>query len=155
MCRTYNFFTYNAIWITISFYPIIQVKSFSTKKSQHLESILLYSWWTIQPWPLAYKRLLNKPYVNEVNLTGQKPPLKYCQDIEIQYAVRKKSRSFNAKNFGSVDQRAAKLLAAKVGLLKKKSAASAIPPKVCASAFGPGSSTPGVKSFSMFDSWQL
>ena len=38
---------------------------------------------------------------------------------------------------GSVGQRAAKLLAVKVGVLKKKSAASAIPPKVCASAFGP------------------
>ena len=63
----------------------------------------------------------------------------------------KKSRSFNGKIFKSVGQRAAKLLAVKVGVLKKKSAASAIPPKVCASAFGPGSSTPGVKSFSKFD----
>ena len=64
-------------------------------------------------------------------------------------------RSFIAKSFGSVGQRAAKLLAVKVGLLKKKSAASAIPPKVCASAFGPGSSTPGVQSFSKIDSQQL
>ena len=24
------------------------------------------------------ERLLNKPYVNEVTLTGQNPPLKYC-----------------------------------------------------------------------------
>ena len=68
---------------------------------------------------------------------------------------KKKSRSFNAQNFKSVGQRAAKLLAVKVGALKKKSAASAIPPKMCASAFGPGSSTPGVKSFSKFDSRQL
>ena len=68
---------------------------------------------------------------------------------------KKKSRSFNAKNFGSVGQRAAKLLAVKVGVLKKKSAASAIPPKVCASAFGPDSSTPGVESFSKFDSRQI
>ena len=64
-------------------------------------------------------------------------------------------RSFNAENLGSVGQRAAKLLAVKFGGLKKKSAASAIPPKVCASAFGPGSSTPGVESFSKIDSWQL
>ena len=64
-------------------------------------------------------------------------------------------RSFNAKNFGSVGQRAAKLLAVKVGLLKKKSAASAIPAEVCASVIGPGSRTPGVKSFSKFDGWQL
>ena len=33
-----------------------------------------------------------------------------------------KNRSFIAKSFGSVDQRAAKLLAVKVGGLKKKSA---------------------------------
>ena len=65
------------------------------------------------------------------------------------------SRSFDAKNFGSVGQRAAKLLAVKVGVLKKKSAALAIPPKVCARAFGPDSSLPGVKSFSKFDSRQL
>ena len=64
-------------------------------------------------------------------------------------------RSFNAENFESVGQRAAKLLAVKVGLLKKKSAASAIPAEVCASAIGPGSRTPGVKSFSKFDGWQL
>ena len=52
-------------------------------------------------------------------------------------------RSLNAENFGSVGQRAAKLLAVKVGLLKKKSAASAIPAEVCASAISPGSRTPG------------
>ena len=55
---------------------------------------------------------------------------------------------------GSVGQKAAKLLAVKFGVLKKKSAASAIPPKVCASAFGPGSSTSSVKSFSKFVSQQ-
>ena len=32
----------------------------------------------IQPWPLAYKWLLNKPYANEVTLTRQNPPLKSC-----------------------------------------------------------------------------
>ena len=61
--------------------------------------------------------------------------------------------SFDAKNFGSVGQKAAELLAVKIGVLKKKSAALAIPPKVCASVFGPGSSTTGVESFSKFDSW--
>ena len=64
-------------------------------------------------------------------------------------------RSFNARNFRSVDQRAAKLLAVKVGVLKKKSAASAISAEVCASAFGPGSNPGAVKSFSKFDNWQL
>ena len=53
---------------------------------------------------------------------------------------------------GSVGQWAAKLLAVKVEVLQKKSAASAIPPEVCASAIGPGSSTSGVKSFSKCDS---
>ena len=48
-----------------------------------------------------------------------------------------------------------KLLAVKVGVLNKKFAALAIPAEVCASAsaFGPGSSLPGIKSFSKFDSW--
>ena len=52
-------------------------------------------------------------------------------------------------------QRAAKLLAVKVGGLKKNSATSAITAEVCAIAFGLGSSTPGVESFANFDSWQL
>ena len=64
-------------------------------------------------------------------------------------------RFFNAENFGSVGQRAAKLQAVKVGVLKKKSAALAIPPKVHASAFGLGSSTPRVESFAKFDSKQV
>ena len=64
-------------------------------------------------------------------------------------------RFLHASNIGSVGQRAAKLLAVKVRVLKKKSAASAIPLKVCASTFGPGSSTPRVKWFSKFDSQQL
>ena len=46
-----------------------------------------------------------------------------------------KSRSFTAKNFGSVGQRAAKLLVFKVRVVKKKSATSAIPAKVCESKF--------------------
>ena len=58
-------------------------------------------------------------------------------------------------NTGSVDQKAAKLLAVNVGVLKKKSAASAIPPKLCAIAFSPGSIPGEVKSFSKFDSQQL
>ena len=37
----------------------------------------------IQPWPLAYKRLLNKPYENEVTLTRQNLPFKCCQPLEI------------------------------------------------------------------------
>ena len=64
-------------------------------------------------------------------------------------------RSFYSRNIGSVGQRATKLLVVKVGVLKKKSAISAIPAEVRASAFGPGSSPPRVNSFSKFDSQQL
>ena len=60
-------------------------------------------------------------------------------------------RSFNARNFKSVGQRAAKLLAVKVRVLKKKSAALAIPAELSASAFGPDSSAPKIESFSKFD----
>ena len=67
----------------------------------------------------------------------------------------KRFRTFNAKNLGSAGQRAAKLLAVKVGVLKKKSAASAIPADFCASAFGLGSIPGELESFSKFDSWQF
>ena len=40
-------------------------------------------------------------------------------------------RSLNATNFGSVGQRALKLLAVKIGVLKKKFAALAIPARIC------------------------
>ena len=62
-------------------------------------------------------------------------------------------RCFIVKNLGSVGQRATKLLAIKVGVLKKKSAASAIPLNLCASAFSPGSIPVTVQSFSKFDDW--
>ena len=52
-------------------------------------------------------------------------------------------------------QRTAKLLAVKVGVLKKKSDASAISPKVCASTFGPVSIPIRFESFSKFDCQQL
>ena len=55
----------------------------------------------------------------------------------------------------SVGERALKLLAVKVGGLKKKSAALAIPAILCASAFGPGSIPGELESFSKFDRWQL
>ena len=37
----------------------------------------------IQLWTFAYVRLLNKPYENQVTLTGQNPPSKCCQPLEI------------------------------------------------------------------------
>ena len=37
----------------------------------------------IQSWTFVYARLLNKPYVNEITLTGQNPSLKHCLALEI------------------------------------------------------------------------
>ena len=37
----------------------------------------------------AYKRLLNKPYENEVTLNGQNPPLKCCQPLELLTQLKK------------------------------------------------------------------
>ena len=71
-----------------------------------------------------------------------KPTLKMLLASWNIYKIEKRFRSLNAKNLGSVSQRAAKLLALKVRVLKKKSAASAIPAKVCASAIGPGLRSP-------------
>ena len=45
--------------------------------------------WKVQPWPLAYKRLLNKPYVNEVTLTRQNPPLKCFQLLELMTKLKR------------------------------------------------------------------
>ena len=53
----------------------------------------------------------------------------------------------------SLDQRASKLLAINVGVLKKKSSASAIPAELCASVIGLGSSSFGVELFSKFEGW--
>ena len=44
----------------------------------------------LQPSNFAYVRLLNKPYENEVTLTGQNLPLKCFQQLEIQNTVRKR-----------------------------------------------------------------
>ena len=41
----------------------------------------------------AYKRLLNKPYENEVTLTGQNPPSKCCQHLKT-YQLWKKGSIF-------------------------------------------------------------
>ena len=43
----------------------------------------------IQSWTFAYIRLLNKSYENEVTLTGQKPPLKFCQPLELLTQLKK------------------------------------------------------------------
>ena len=65
--------------------------------------------------------------------------------------IGKGFRSLHTVNIGYLGQRAAKLLAVKVEVLQKNSAASAIPPEFCASPIGLGSSSSGVKSFSNFE----
>ena len=46
----------------------------------------------------------NKPYLNEVTLTEQNPPLKCCWPLELLTQF-----FFKAENLGSVDQRALKV----------------------------------------------
>ena len=55
---------------------------FYAKKGQNFIKIQLPT--------IAYTRLLNKPFENEIALTGQNPPLKCCQHLEIQYTLRKR-----------------------------------------------------------------
>ena len=43
----------------------------------------------IQSLNFAYKQLLNKPYENEVNLTGQNPPLQFCLPLELFSPLKK------------------------------------------------------------------
>ena len=43
----------------------------------------------VQQLNIAYKWLLNKPYENEVTLTEQNPPLKYCQPLELLTQLKK------------------------------------------------------------------
>jgi len=50
----------------------------------------------------AYKRLLSKPYENEVTLTRQNPPLKCYQPPLTFYTIEKGFRFLIAKNLGSV-----------------------------------------------------
>ena len=75
----------------------------------------------IQSWTFAYIRLLNKPYENELTLRGQNICLKCYQPLKLMLYFGKGLRSFHTGNIGSVGQRASKLLAVKVGGLKKKS----------------------------------
>ena len=60
--------------------------------------------------------------------------------------IKKGFRSFDDKNLGSVGQRALKLMAVKFGVLKKKSAPSAIQAKIVCKH-----DRPGVELFSKFE----
>ena len=97
----------------------------------------------IQSWTFVYIRLLDSPCENEVTFRGQNICLKCYQSLELLLYFGKGFRSFNAGNIGSVGQRASKLLAVKVGGLKKNSAALAIAAELFARAstqvrVGPG-----------------
>ena len=64
---------------------------------------------------LIFERLLNKPCVNEVTLTRKKTTLKMLLASLTFDTILKGSRFFNAENLESLDQRAAKIQAFKVG----------------------------------------
>ena len=85
--------------------------------------------------------ITKKPYVIGVFLRGQYLSLKCGYPLELIIHFRKVFRSFHTCNIGFLGQRPAKLLAAKVGIHKKKSAASAITAELCASAFCTGLSS--------------
>ena len=78
----------------------------------------------------------------------QNQSLKCCQIFELLIYFRKGFRFFYTGKIGYVGQRAAKLLAVKVGGLKKKSSSSG---EVCASGFGLGLSPLSFDSFSKFE----
>ena len=69
------------------------------------------------------ERLLNKPYVDGMNLREQNLPLKCCQPLKMLILFEEGFRSFHTIGIGSVGQRAAKLPAFKFGGLEKNSAA--------------------------------
>ena len=81
----------------------ICLESFGTVLSQY-----------IQLWTFAIIRLLNKPYKNEVTLTGQNAPLKCCQLLGFLTQLKKGNRSLNAENLSPFGQRASKLPAVKL-----------------------------------------
>ena len=80
-------------------------------------------------------------------MRGQNLLLKWCQSLELLMYVGKGLRSFHTGSIGSVGQRAAKLLADKVGGRMKKSAESTI------SAFGLGLIRTRAESFSKIERW--
>ena len=56
------------------------------------ESLIMANLIYMQPYTVMDIRLhtvTNKPYENEVTLTGQNPPLKCCQNLEISFTLRK------------------------------------------------------------------
>ena len=63
---------------------------------------------------ICLHRLLNKPYENEVTLTGKTPPLMCCQPLEILTNFKKDLDRLLKEYIKSVGQRAAKLPAIKV-----------------------------------------
>ena len=75
----------------------------------------------IQSWTFAYMQLIDKSFENEVTLRGQNISLKCYQPLELMLYFGEGFRSIHTGNIGSVGQRASKLLAGKVGILKKKS----------------------------------
>ena len=63
----------------------------------------------LQPWPFAFRRLLNKPNVNEVISRGQNLSLKCCQPLELLAYFERGIIYFFTDNVESVGVKAAKL----------------------------------------------
>ena len=76
----------------------------------------------LQPWPCAYKRLLNKYYVNGVSLKEQNLCLKFCHSYKLKVYSKYVIDLLKEVLLFSIDQRAANLLAIKVGGFKRNSA---------------------------------
>ena len=91
--------------------------------------------------------LVNKHCENEVSLTEQNLPLKCCPPLEMLIYFEK--RIFHTFNIGSVDQKSAKLLAVKVGGLKKVCHPTRVEQHLCA----PCLTLTESESFSKFDGW--
>ena len=93
--------------------------------------------------------LVNKHYEYKVTLIKQNLPLKCCPPLEMLIYFEK--RIFHTFNIGSVDQKSAKLLAVKVGGLKKVCHPTPVEHYLC----GPCLTLTGSESFSKFDTQQL
>ena len=83
-------------------------------------------WYTI-----THYEFCRTKYSYETSITN-------CQHLELLLYFGKGFRSFHKGNIGSVDQKAAKFLAVKVGVLKKKSATSADSSQIVCKQVRPG-----------------
>ena len=102
----------------------------------------------------AFKTLhtvTNKPYVNEVTLTGQNLPLKCCQPLDFQCTFLKGLDLLMLKILGLLIKGLQSYQLSKLEVSRKV----CLPAPATLEPIGPRSRSPGVKSFSKFVGWQL